>query len=316
MSYRIDTTEAVGREIRRIAIEQINKAVAELSDTSLDRHEAVHQARKRFKKVRAVVRLARDSLGDTYAVENAWFRSTGRELSRVRDAEAMIETFNSLQDEFRDQLENGAFAAVHDVLVRRRKEIADEPIDLEAQTAQIAEQLREAKRRAAKWRLDDTGFDALDGGLSRTYRRGRKAFAAAYARPCPEVFHEWRKRAKYHWYHVRLLRNAWPRVMKTHRQCLKDLADLLGDSHDLAVFQEAVRAAPEDFGDHREAQVLLGLAERRQTELRARAKPLGMRLFAEKTACFTGRFREYWDAWACRAPAVLAARKDMEASCS
>jgi len=316
MSYRIKTRKAVGKEIRRIAIEQINKAIAELSDTGLDRHEAVHQARKRFKKIRALVRLARNSLGDTYDAENVWFRDTGRNLSRVRDAEAMIETFDKLGDVFRDQLDSGAFAPVRYVLVRRRKEIADEQIDLDARTAEIVEQLREARKRVAKWRVDDKGFDALCGGLGRTYRRGRKALAAAYAQPRPEAFHEWRKRVKYHWYHVRLLRDAWPRVMKAHRRCLKDLADLLGASHDLAVFQQAVRATPEDFGDLRQAQVLLGLAERRQTEFRARARPLGRKVFAEKPKYLARRLREYWNARDERLPLPkLAPRRESRKAC-
>jgi hypothetical protein len=30
----------------------------------------------------------------------------------------------------------------------------------------------------------------------------------------PEHFHEWRKRVKYHWYHLGLLRELWPASME------------------------------------------------------------------------------------------------------
>lgn len=51
-----DTVEA---GMRRIAAEQIERAIAEIDDTGLDRHETVHQVRKRCKKVRGLVRLVR-----------------------------------------------------------------------------------------------------------------------------------------------------------------------------------------------------------------------------------------------------------------
>jgi hypothetical protein len=84
MSCRIEPDASVEPAVRRMAVEQIDKAVGELTADHLDRHEGVHQARKRFKKIRAVVRLARGSPGGTYSAENAWFRDIERELSAAR----------------------------------------------------------------------------------------------------------------------------------------------------------------------------------------------------------------------------------------
>ena len=83
MSYRFREREPVRRGALRIAREEIDKAVVVLGDENLDRHERVHQARKRFKKIRALLRLLRGELGDTYGEENVWFRDCGRELAAL-----------------------------------------------------------------------------------------------------------------------------------------------------------------------------------------------------------------------------------------
>ena len=53
MSYRFATGQDPAQEIKRVVFEQIDRAVQELTDENMDRHKGVHQARKRFKKIRA-----------------------------------------------------------------------------------------------------------------------------------------------------------------------------------------------------------------------------------------------------------------------
>ena len=52
MAYRIDPRVPVDAALRRAAQEQIDKAVRDLSGGEEERHEGVHEARKRFKKLR------------------------------------------------------------------------------------------------------------------------------------------------------------------------------------------------------------------------------------------------------------------------
>jgi hypothetical protein len=112
----------------------------------------------------------------------------------------------------------------------------------------------------------------------------------ASPQPQPEAVHEWRKRVKDLWYHLRLVRHSWPAAIKGPEKEAHALADLLGDHHDLTVLSAELA----DEGD----EALLGaLAERRQGELLADAIPLGRRLYAEKPKRFGRRLGSYWDAW-------------------
>ncbi len=298
MPYRLKKRESVPEGVRRVVREQIDRAVEELTDAEMDRHEAVHQARKRFKKVRAALRLVRHELGDTYTEENAWFRDTARELSAVRDAEAALETFDRLRERSAGDADFGKLQAVRDALEARRARIAGAEVEMEDTVRGVVKGLKAARKRVKSWPLETDGFDTLEKGLKKTYRRGCKALDAAYEDPSDEAFHEWRKRVKYQWYHVRILRGVWPRVMNARRKELSHLADLLGWDHDCAVFDDLMNSEDEALADCRAETVGLSvLARRRQEELRREAEPLGRRVHAEAPGGYVARLRAYWEAW-------------------
>jgi CHAD domain-containing protein len=150
--------------------------------------------------------------------------------------------------------------------------------------------LREARGRVDDWPLERDSFAALRDGLRRTYRRGRRDFKAVQANPSAEALHEWRKRVKELWYHHSLLRPLWPPVMQAVGDEAHELADRLGDDHDLVMLAAWIRentdAEPEFF----EA------ADRRRAELQAEAMILGARLYADKPSSYVRRLRRLWEA--------------------
>src|SRR5919108_2255386 len=97
--YRFREGEVVPDGLRRIARGRIDHALDELrGKTDSTPVEAVHEARKDMKKLRALLRLARDELGkDTFSRENACFRDAARELAGTRDSDVMLETLGALE---------------------------------------------------------------------------------------------------------------------------------------------------------------------------------------------------------------------------
>jgi CHAD domain-containing protein len=298
VAYRFRSGEAVDHAVRRICLEQLDKAADDVSGGASDVHEGVHQARKRFKRVRAALRLVRPALGETYATENAWFRDEARDLSLLRDASALVETVDRLGETFAHQADEAFVLRVREALVERRVLLAGEESDIDDQVAELSRRFGGARERIAGWTLDAQGFDAIGPGFEKTYARGRRAVMTAYADPTAEHFHELRKRAKYHRYHLQVLVPVWPTVLKPFLRAAHDLTDLLGENQDLNVMRQALLGEPELLGRDRDAQVLLGLIDRRQSELQSRAEPLAHRVFAEKPAAATSRLGAYWRAWA------------------
>jgi len=108
-------------------------------------------------------------------------------------------------------------------------------------------------------------------------------------------FHEWRKRVKYLWYHLRILVPSWPDILKPWAATQHDLADLLGDGNDLTDLLALMAEESELVPDPDVASVLDGLARARRQALWEAARPLGRRLYSEEPGAFVARLADYWD---------------------
>ena len=63
MAFQLKESESVGNGIRRILRKELKEALQELTGAEAS-DESIHGVRKRFKRLRAVVRLMRDALGE------------------------------------------------------------------------------------------------------------------------------------------------------------------------------------------------------------------------------------------------------------
>ncbi len=296
MAYRISLGRDVESAVRDVAREQINKAVQELNVEGLSFHEQVHQVRKRLKKIRGVLRLVRPALGVQYAQSNAYLRDLGRQLAGLRDAEAMVESVEGLIQHASDEQERSALNQVKELLVERRDSLSQDSGCKGMPIESVVERLERASTMAGKWKLKSRGFKSIAGGLRKTYSRGCAGRKQAYQENSPEAFHEWRKRVKYHWYHVRLLQELWSGPMNARRDEAKRLADLLGDDHDLAILQERLTKGRNPDLHPDALAATLAAVRRQSSELRDQARPLGQKLFAEKPRRHIKRLGRLWQA--------------------
>jgi CHAD domain-containing protein len=110
-------------------------------------------------------------------------------------------------------------------------------------------------------------------------------------------FHEWRKRVKYHWYHVRLLQETSPAFMKARRTTMKQLSDCLGYDHDLAILKGFLDNTAEPILPAGEIDHVVEQIQLRQRALRHDAWQLGEKLYIEKPKALVKRLGGYWAAW-------------------
>lgn len=294
MPYRLKSPISPREEVIRITREQIARALDEIDQEDLGAEETIHQVRKRCKKLRGLLRLVRPALGDRYSRENARFRDIARDLSAQRDADVLLDTHDELVSNRDD--DPAGLTGVRNLLQERADRAETRPVRELLTQARVA--LHEAEADLEDWLDEQTlSIGDLSGGLKKTYRRGRKGMHRAYETDRGEDFHEWRKRAKYHFYHLRLLEDLWGPVVKARRRQAKRLSDLLGDEHDLSVYLETIGALNESSLDPQATAQLEKLALARRNELRAAARGLGERLWAEKPGRLADRIEAYWETW-------------------
>jgi CHAD domain-containing protein len=307
MAYRLEGRESVRGGIVRCAREQLDRSVAELSErVSEDPVDAVHNARKAVKKERALLRLARGSLAPAQRRRaNAALRDAARELSGARDAEAMVDTLDALSERYVGQVPDRTFEEI-----RARLEFARDQQRAEllgsALGARAVQELGRVRVRVEDWELRRGGWCALEGGLARAYKDGRKAFRRVRSDPSMGNVHAWRKRVKDLWYDERLLSELGGPGVAGHAKDAHRLADLLGDEHDLGVLRltlsEGWVHAPADL------DAVVALIDHRRSELQAEALELGRRVYAEPPKAFIRRMRRSWKAGYRRAAAARESR--------
>ncbi len=295
MSYRLKKDEPLAPGIRRIAREQLEKALCEIKGLShRDEGAAVHSTRKHIKRARALLRLVRRELGpEIFKGENQRLRDVARGFSGSRDARVQLQVLEKL----RESAEQGesAFPRTSAALETEIADLADTFGDQQKEAATALQQICD---RLEGWPLENLGADDLCAAVKRSYRRGRKSFRCASADPIAENFHTWRKRVKDLWYQAQIVQRLNETVLCNIAESAKSLGRELGELHDLAFFRERLEAGAESPEDERAH--LLGLICARERELERIALDLGARFYAEKPGAFGRRLLRYARQWPAR----------------
>jgi CHAD domain-containing protein len=294
-AYRLRAGESPSEGMRRVARGRAERAIGHLREAERtdDPAEAIHAARKDLKKLRAVVRLLRRELGeDGYRAENARYREAGRLLSASRDAEVKPATLEALRERFAGALPAGATEEWLDLLTRERdRAVAVTHEGASTSVGPALELLEEGRERIESWPLRTDSWKLVGPGLRRAYRRGRRAMRRAAGEPGGEHLHEWRKRVKDLWYQLRILRDATPDSLAGCAGWADELAEALGDHHDLAVLREDLR---ERDLPSVPAPALEAAIAARQAELAVAAFDLGEKLYARRPSSFLREMRRGW----------------------
>ena len=293
MAAQLRAGESPRKGVRRIVRGQIDKGLEDL-DAGGDPAQVIHSARKRLKRLRALLRLVRDGMDRaTFDRERARFRDAARPLSEVRDAEVLVAAFAGLGDWEHRREDSEARAA----LVARREETGRRVLGEGSALDELASQLNRARRALDSRAFADVRWSTLRDGLGRIYRRGRRAFAEAVEDPTDENLHEWRKRVKDLGYALEVVAPIRRGFAGRRIELAGKLAELLGDDHDLAVLRTTLLGPTMPAAS---ATRFLPAIDGRRAELREEAFALGRKLYGERPSAVVGRLDKSWHAWRSR----------------
>lgn len=290
MAFRLKLDEPLGKGIRRIAAEQIEKARAQIT-AGQDPTREIHEARKAIKRIRALLKLARAGLGaETFRTENARFRAIGAAMAPARDESVVRATLLRLSAAA-DPAGAAALGRLASTLGDRP---GDDPAAAGATRDDVAGLLDRALRQVRRLKIAPESFETLERGLVRNYRRGRDALDVAYAEGSDEDFHAWRKCVQVHWRHMALLSRAAPKLFEAHIAAARDLSQALGDDHDLAILKVRIAALPEGALSDADRDVIGRMIAARQQTLRQSARLSGEMIFAERPRAHGRRIAAVW----------------------
>lgn len=241
---------------------------------------SVHGARRSIKRLRSLVRLVRDAVGeDAYRQANAELKTAADALASRRRAEALAIAA--------DRLKVSARTA------EKLKEMAQRRHAQDPTGTGSLELARQAIARLGgvleSWRMPHGSVVLLEAAFGKTYRKAREQLADAVESGKAEDLHEARKQVIHHLHHLELLHDQMPAKQVNRIARLEKLREVLGDINDL---DELAHLAGGD-GKPLKDDLRKALA-RRHEELIAEAKAAWKPLFGVKTDAYVKRIGAMW----------------------
>jgi CHAD domain-containing protein len=299
MSYKFKTAETFAEGLHRIAGAQIEIA-AQCLEPGADIHKGVHEARKTFKRLRALLALYQDALAeDEFRDLNHQIRDIARALAGMREIQAMLDSLGQLEQRFGRGGHGKVLKALRVDLEAKRLESSLPGRAPSLDLLQIHEGLGQVAHSLAHIRVQGDGFEMIDPGLRRTYRAARHWHEQAYALDRSETggdetFHEWRKALQRHWRHMQLLTPGWPNHLRARAQLAHEIAETIGQDHDLAMLDQYLEKSGRALGPLAQVRVCRGHCRQLQGELRQSVHSDGKFLFLEGAKAFSRRIEVYW----------------------
>jgi CHAD domain-containing protein len=291
MAFELHYRKHVDKALERIARRQLGRASHMLATSSASTFEtAVHESRKSVKKVRAILNVFEQSGAKIPGKDKKRLKRAGRELSALRDATAIVETFDRVRRRYPTGLSEHTYRVLRRGLVRAGKQL-EHRARRDGVAAHAARQLDKTRKAAKRWTTP--GFDQpeLFAAITASYRHSRTAMKGAGESRRSAAVHGWRKELKLLWYQLRLV-NPLTRGIAPLVGQLKRLETELGEDHNLVVLGATLRGCRDLRSMRAEVRQVAQLARRMRPPLRTRAFALGRRLHRRKPGAF-GR-------WLCR----------------
>ena len=235
-----DASTDPGAALRGIADNQLSRASQCLGWKGGHRHKGVHQARKSIRRVRSILALAGTALGPGAQALSHLLSEINQDLSRLRDAQALVEAIDHLAAKTQD----GKWLRV---LARARtRAVAGRLVILRAALAADPE-LQQARTRLAgiKTALDELAWsavsvDEVEAAFSLGRKKTRKAAIKAGRTGEDEDWHRWRRKARRQSQQHRILAEAGIRSIVRYDD--KEIASLLGQQQDCSLLLEFCRS--------------------------------------------------------------------------
>jgi len=292
MSFIIRATGDLGEAIRHAVHVELVRTLANLTLPAEQMNEGVHEARKSFKRLRALYRLIAAADRPAAAVEIARFREAAASLAEAREAAALVEALARLESDFPEAAGDGTLAPLRAFLEARR-DAATANGAVPAIAAAIAA-CRAGLAAIDAFPLPEgrrAGERLIAGGMAATLRKARRALRSARRKGDAEDFHTLRKRIKDHLYHLGLLREVWPRPGSQRRRAVDELGERLGDLNDCAVLAATLEAEAPELCATAAGRAALALIDVQAAALRAVVLAEAKRLLRRRPAAVARRVR-------------------------
>ncbi len=273
-----------GEKLSGVILHQVEKGAYFCTAENISPNQAVHELRKLFKRLRALLRFYHSVQGNDPKTLRDEMKHFGRLLSPLRES---FVNANLFENELRTKKivpERKMRWAGEQFFLKNKKLVGSSLWD-----QPVCRSIRPFLSRLES-RLEAAGSRKITAPqivseLNHSYQKGYYLFRELPDHPSAEAMHSLRKKLKRLYYQLDFVRLFHPKYFKLKSEQLNLINDQLGNDHDLHVLSEELLS--EDYGFSGEEKLLLKnqvehLRELNQLKLRPRLK----QFFSESPEAF------------------------------
>jgi len=297
--FRIGSSEDTAYEIKKTLELQLLYVSGLFSPAPKDTGEAIHEARRAYKRCRAILRLMRDAMGyASYYRENISLRDMQRELAQIRDADVQYNLLTRLSESYPEFSKKAWFSSLN----KNARKNYDREMNHFLKTGKAADISRHTRSKAAQiqqYELAGQGYEIIEEGLSRIYRQGREMGKIIFSQEAdPFEVHAFRKRAKYLQFQLSYLRTISKPLFKAMSSSMEQLTENLGYYNDLHIACTTIQEYAENNKlTHKKLGILLSSLREEMQKAKSDSKKIYEMLYAEKPKQFIKRIGSYWETY-------------------
>jgi CHAD domain-containing protein len=296
--------EPLGSGLARVCDLLFARAIRHLERLAPDNEDSIHKARIALKRLRALLRLARPTIGDpAFRRENRALQEIAHRLAPLRDPVIGLRVIQRLRKKAQGR-KHRDFSAIETHLIRAASSAARPSTVGPA----ILRALAGSRRRISQLPLHAVRWPACAPALEKTLRTCRRRERRAEDHGHDRDFHRWRIRLKQLHYQLEFLLPVWPKLLRPTTALLDKLQKRIGDDHDLIVLQGMLEKLSGRIGRAALIRRVVRDLKKRSQKLRHKFHAPAKMLHKPKPHAFLNRLDHHWSKW--QSAARIAARPD------
>lgn len=232
--------EAIGKQLERI--EYFSSA------ENISPNVAVHEMRKTFKRIRALLKFYKDfpeEFSPDFAKQIKYF---GRSLTTMRESFVNLQLFEKVTSA-NTMIAERKIKTAREKLAEKNREIIERGF-LESEAYLPMQKFAgNLQRQLESVAVSIPSLTQFIGQLEYSYRQSFEIYLKLNTASDSDAIHELRKKLKQLYYQFDFIRYVHPRFFRLKTYHLNNITEQLGEDHDLFVFLNDLRGNRYDFTD-------------------------------------------------------------------
>jgi CHAD domain-containing protein len=264
----------IGNRLIQAISHQAEKASYFCTAENISSNQKVHELRRGFKRLRALLRFFKEIPESPANQLNKEIRNFGKLLAPLREAAVNLDLFDK-EISTNNHLPEKKIKNARELLVQKNKSLVERGF-LENNLHNTIRTFFDGFENILTTNNSELPLkNHMFNEVSQSYLKSINIYRQLPANPHPEEWHELRKKLKRLWYQLDFIKFLHPRYFKLKTDQLNKITDQLGDDHDLHVFAEDLLSEGYGF-DGEELRILTNqtehLRELNQLKLQPRLK--------------------------------------------